>query len=96
MQRHLRSEIDVQEDVDALLGGEELSEEFQEKAKIVFEAAIASKYIERRISRSILSVLAEEIAGVKSALNESVDSYLEYVAESGSRKCTSDRERTQE
>ena len=36
-------EVDVEEDVNALLGGEELSEEFKEKAKTIFEAALKSK-----------------------------------------------------
>ena len=37
------AEYDVEEDVNALLGGEELSEDFKEKAKTIFEAAINSK-----------------------------------------------------
>ena len=37
---------DIEEDVNALLGGEELSEEFKEKAKTIFEAAIMSKVAE--------------------------------------------------
>ena len=39
-------EYDIEEDVNALLGGEELSEEFRQKAKIVFEAALSSKVTE--------------------------------------------------
>ena len=40
------AEYDVEEDVNALLGGEELSEEFKEKAKTIFEAAINAKVAE--------------------------------------------------
>ena len=40
------AEYDIEEDVNALLGGEELSEEFKEKAKTIFEAAINSKVAE--------------------------------------------------
>ena len=35
--------VDIEEDVNALLGGEELSEEFKEKARVIFEAALTSK-----------------------------------------------------
>ena len=38
-------EYNVEEDVNALLGGEELSEEFKEKAKTIFEAAINAKLL---------------------------------------------------
>ena len=74
---------DIEEDVNALLQGEELSEEFQEKARTIFEAAIKSKIVE--IEESIKSAyeeqLVEEVATIKSELQERVDSYLEYVAD---------------
>ena len=38
--------FDIEEDVNALLSGEELSEEFQEKARTIFEAALRSKVSE--------------------------------------------------
>ena len=77
------TEIDVQEDVDALLGDQELSEEFKEKAKAIFEAAIGSKVasIKESLEASYEEKLVEEVAEIKTALNERVDSYLEYVAE---------------
>ena len=51
----LISEIDIEEDVDALLSGEELSEEFQSKARTIFEAAIRKQscYRQRRTPNSI-------------------------------------------
>ena len=77
------AEFDIEEDVNALLAGEELSEEFQEKAKTIFEAAITSRVaaIKESLEEQSAAVLAEEIEGVKAELNERVDSYLEYVAD---------------
>ena len=76
------AEYNVEEDVNALLAGEELSEEFQEKAKTIFEAAINSKIavIEETLREEYASALAEEVEEMKSTLTERVDSYLEYVA----------------
>ena len=76
-------EYNVEEDVNALLGGEELSEEFKEKAKTIFEAAISAKVaeikeqIEAQYEEKFVDALNEE----KEALAERVDSYLEYVAD---------------
>ena len=77
------AEFDIEEDVNALLAGEELSEEFQEKAKTIFEAAINSRVaaIKESLEKDAEAVLAEEIETVKTELNERVDSYLEYVAD---------------
>ena len=41
-------EVDIEEDVNALFGGEDLSEEFKEKAKLVFETALNSKFPKSR------------------------------------------------
>ena len=75
--------IDVEEDINALIAGEELSEEFQEKARTIFEAAIKSKVAE--ITEGIKSEyeenLVEEVKGIKAELQERLDSYLEYVAD---------------
>ena len=76
-------EFDIEEDVNALLEGEELSEEFQEKAKVVFEAALRSKVseIQEAFEVQYEQKLIEEVEEIKEALSERVDSYLEYVAE---------------
>ena len=76
-------EYDMEDDVNALLGGEELSEEFKAKAKTIFEAAINSKVAEIRatIEEEHEARIAEEIAEEKEALQERVDSYLEYVSD---------------
>jgi hypothetical protein len=80
-------EFDIEEDVNALLDGEDLSEEFQEKARTIFEAALRSKVTEikealiTQYDEAYEARLVEEVQEIKSALEERVDSYLEYVAE---------------
>ena len=76
-------EYNIDDDVNALLGGEELSEDFKAKAKTIFEAAINSKVAEIRatIEEEHEARIAEEIAEQKEALQERVDSYLEYVSD---------------
>ena len=77
------NEINIEDDVNALLGGEELTEEFKAKAKTIFEAAINSKISEIRatLEEEYSEKLAEEVAEEKEALTERVDSYLEYVSD---------------
>jgi len=73
----------IGEDVEALLSGDEdLSEEFREKAKLVFEAALHAKTqeIQSTLEEHYAAALAEEIEEIKLELTERVDSYLEYVA----------------
>ena len=74
---------DIEEDVNALLSGEDLSEEFQEKARIIFEAALVSKVneIKEALEVQYEERLIEEVEEIKTALNERVDSYLEYVSD---------------
>ena len=76
-------EFSVDQDVEALLAGEELSEEFQAKAKTIFEAAINSKVsdIKKDLEEQHAKALEEEIDSTKVKLTERVDSYLEYVAD---------------
>ena len=80
-------EFDVSEDVNALLDGEELSEEFQEKARTIFEAALRSKVeviregLSAAYDKAYEEKLVEEVTEIKTALEERVDSYLEYVSE---------------
>ena len=78
-----QEEYNVEEDVNALLGGEELSEEFREKAKVIFEAALNSKVkeIQEALEVQYAEKLAEEKEGLKDTLTERVDAYLEYVCE---------------
>jgi hypothetical protein len=76
-------EINIEDDVNALLGGEELSEAFKEKAKLVFETALNSKVAEVKeaLEAKYQETLEEKVAEEKTALSERVDSYLEYVAD---------------
>jgi hypothetical protein len=79
----VKEEFNIEEDVNALLAGEDLSEEFQEKARTIFEAAIKSKVneIKEQLTEAYEEALLEEIQAVKSELVERVDAYLEYVAD---------------
>ena len=76
-------ELNVEEDMTALFSGEELSEEFQDKARTIFEAAINSRVasIAEDLKKENEEKIVEEIESVKSKLVERVDSYLEYVAD---------------
>ena len=73
-------EVDLSADVAALTEGEDLSEEFKEKAKTIFEAAVVSRLNEEleRMHEDYAKVLEEEIEPVKSSLAEQVDEYLTY------------------
>ena len=79
----VEEEFDIDEDVNALLAGEDLSEEFQEKARTIFEAALRSRVseIKESLEEQYSNALAEEIEEIKTELADRVDSYLEYVAD---------------
>jgi len=76
-------EFNIEEDVQALFEGEDLSEEFQEKARTIFEAAISTKVneIKENLQSAYETVLVEEIETIKEGLTERLDAYLEYVAD---------------
>ena len=75
-------EINLEDDVKALLEGEELSAEFKEKTKTIFEAAIKSKIelVQSNLETQYESKLTEEVSNIRTELTERVDSYLEYVS----------------
>ena len=75
--------IDIEADVQALFEGEELSEEFQDKARTIFEAAVTSKVAEMQesLTEAYQEALVEEVVAIKEELTERLDSYLEYVAD---------------
>ena len=77
------TKYDFTEDVDALVAGEELSEEFRQRATTIFEAAVTARVNDevKAITEAFESTLAEEVEGIKTELAEKVDSYLSYVAE---------------
>ena len=77
-------EIDMTDDIEALVADEDLSEEFKTKAKTIFEAAVASKVKDEasKIEEQYQTDAEETIEELKKDLTEKVDSYLNYVAES--------------
>ena len=80
-------EINVKEDIDALVEGEELSEEFKTKASTIFEAAVHQKVMEiatgkiDELEKEYQANLQEEIVSFRDELTEKVDGYLNYVVE---------------
>lgn len=80
-------EINVKEDIAALVQGEELSEEFKSKAATIFEAAVHQKVMEvssekiDELEKEFQDNLQEEIVSFRDELTEKVDGYLNYVVE---------------
>src|SRR6056300_1042889 len=83
IQKVSAEDISVSEDINAVFAGEELSEEFVEKATTIFEAAVVSKVNE--ILETVTVDLEAELEAEKEEIIESMtaklDDYLEYVAE---------------
>ena len=78
------TDLDFTEDVDALVAGEGLSEEFRVKATTIFEAAVTSR-VNREVealTEAFESTLTEEVEKIQTELAEKVDDYLTYAAES--------------
>jgi len=75
--------INVKEAVDALVEGEDLSEEFKERAATIFEAAVKSKIRSEivRIEEDAKSEKDAEMESFKEEVTEKVDTYLNYVVE---------------
>jgi hypothetical protein len=73
----------MKEDIDALMNGEELSEEFRQKAETIFEAAVVTRVNEEiaRIEESYEVKLQEATEQIKEGMVEQVDGYLDYIVE---------------
>jgi hypothetical protein len=73
----------VKEDIDALMNGEELSEDFRTKATTIFEAAVTTRVAEEvaRIEEEFEAKLAEQVEQNTQGIVEQVDGYLGYIAE---------------
>ncbi len=73
-------ELDVSSDIAALTEGTELSEEFAEKAKTIFEAAVKSKLTEEwaKLEEQYAAQLSEQVASVKAELAEEVNGSINY------------------
>ena len=76
------AEHDFTEDVDALIAGEELSEEFRERAATIFEAAVTAKVNAEvtTVQEAFEAALAEQVESIKTELADKVDDYLSYAA----------------
>lgn len=76
-----RGDKTVGESVNAMFEGSDLSEEFKEKATVIFEAAVAEKLQEEvaRLEEEYNAKLEEEVATISEQMTEKVDSYLDYV-----------------
>jgi hypothetical protein len=75
--------VNFKEDMDALFNGEELTEEFKEKATTIFEAAVMTRINEAfaTIEEEFEARLQEEAAKNQEGLVEKVDGYLNYIVE---------------
>jgi hypothetical protein len=71
--------IDVKKDVNALLEGEDFSDEFKAKAETIFEAAVSSKISE--VKGTLQEEKVQAIEEAKEDMVEKIDSYLTYVTE---------------
>jgi hypothetical protein len=76
-------QIDMSEHVEALLAGENLSEEFKDKATAIFESAVATKLNEEieLLEAAYEEALEERVEQIKESLANDVDDYLTYVVE---------------
>ena len=76
-------DIDIKDDVKALFGNEDLSEEFKDKAATVFEAAVVSKINEHIdiYNTTVQSSFVEDVNAIKEEMAEKMDSYMDYVVE---------------
>ena len=75
--------FDMSADIDALVGGEDLSEEFKTKARTVFEAAVSAKVkdVKEELESQKRDEIVEASNEIKEELVNKVDSFLGYVAE---------------
>ena len=73
-------EVELSDDVKALLEGTELSEEFAEKAKTIFEAAVKAKLAEEydKLVAHFTKEHEEKLAAAKAELNEEVNGTVNY------------------
>jgi hypothetical protein len=79
--------VDMSEHVDALLAGENLSEDFKYKAKTIFESAVKAKVMEelKLFERAYANTLEQEVARIQEEMEGNVDSYLTHVVEEWSK-----------
>ncbi len=76
-------ESDESEDMVALFGGEELTEDFKNKARTIFETAVRArvKDVAVKLEEQANSKVEDLVESTKAELTESIDDYLNYVVE---------------
>lgn len=83
MMKKMMAKKDLKEDIDALLQGQDLSEEFVSKATTIFEAAVMSRVEE--IAEEVEAQLHEQFEVAVEELKEDfatkIDEYLNYMVE---------------
>lgn len=74
--------VSVKEDVEEMFVGEDLSEEFKEKASTLFEAAVNLRAIVEvtRLEEEYKTRLDEELASITESTENNLDTYLDYVS----------------
>lgn len=78
-----KASVSMKEDMDAMFAGEDLSEEFKEKATTFFEAAVHAKIQEHvtRLEGEFEEKLTEQVTEIAEDLQGKLNDYLEYVVE---------------
>lgn len=73
----------VKEDIEAMFSGTELSEDFKEKATVIFEAAVTAQVNEvvADLEEQYNTALAEELAKIHEDLSNKIDQYMTYTVE---------------
>lgn len=76
--------LSVKEDVEEMFAGQDLSEEFKEKASTLFEAAVTARTMLEvaRLEEEYQETLEEAVNEINEELTSKIDSYLDYVVES--------------
>lgn len=75
--------LNVKEDIDEMFVGEDLSEEFKEKASTLFEAAISARLAVEvaKLEEAYQETIAEELEVFTEEITDKLDAYLDYVVE---------------
>ena len=75
--------VDMAEHVNALFAGEELSEDFKNKAKTIFEAAVNERLVAEaaKLKAAYKAALVEEVEKIQDQLSEAVEDHLNYAVD---------------
>lgn len=81
--KYAMPKLSVKEDVEEMFSGQELSEEFKDKASTLFEAAVTARMIAEtaRLEEEFDAMLEEAVSEINEELTSKVDAYLDYVVE---------------